>query len=165
MLSLVTLCRARAIRQDGLALSKGPLPCLCNLSLSAHGPSAAWNNLSVPRILTFPSLYAWIPDAQNDARLVVVSSSAHYEAKGVPLSLQGVNAQRDVGGFNAYAESKLANLLFAQQVRNHHTQQGVHPLRRSWPFLIQSQSHNLWVVNHKRYSWPGPEGCGFCAKL
>ena len=34
----------------------------------------------------------------------------------MPLTLQGVNSQRDVGGWFAYGESKLANLLFAQQV-------------------------------------------------
>jgi NAD(P)-dependent dehydrogenase (short-subunit alcohol dehydrogenase family) len=124
-------------RKDGLALSKGPLPYRFTLAFPTHDPLVSWNNLSLSRLLTFLSLYVWVPDDQNDARLVVVSSSAHYEAKGVPLSLQGVNAQRDVGGFNAYAESKLANLLFAQQVRNRHKQQSVHHLHSSWPFLVQ----------------------------
>ena len=138
MLSLVTLRRASIVR------AKMALPCqkgLFHIDLlslfQAHDPLVSWNNLSLPRLLTFLSLDVWVADDQNDARLVVVSSSAHYEAKGVPLSLQGVNAQRDVGGFNAYAESKLANLLFAQQVRNRHKQQSVHHLHSSWPFLVR----------------------------
>lgn len=53
--------------------------------------------------------------AGTDSRLVVVSSDAHYDAKGIDLGrVRG--RTRTVTGLREYAVSKLANVLFAQEV-------------------------------------------------
>jgi NAD(P)-dependent dehydrogenase (short-subunit alcohol dehydrogenase family) len=53
--------------------------------------------------------------AGTDSRLVVVSSDAHYDAKGIDLErVRG--RTRTVTGLREYATSKLANVLFAQEV-------------------------------------------------
>lgn len=54
---------------------------------------------------------------QLPATLVVVSSSAHFNSypEGVRLSLSEINNQSSYNEASAYGQSKLANVLFAQQ--------------------------------------------------
>jgi NAD(P)-dependent dehydrogenase (short-subunit alcohol dehydrogenase family) len=51
--------------------------------------------------------------ASQPARIVVVASDAHY--KGT-LRFDDLNAERKYGGWKAYTQSKLANVLFARQL-------------------------------------------------
>ena len=55
------------------------------------------------------------PENRGPARLVVVSSGSHHDAKGIDFGqLRG--ATRSVTGLPEYAVSKLANVLFTQEV-------------------------------------------------
>ena len=61
------------------------------------------------------SLKASARGAAGDARIVVVSSDAHYQAKGVDFA-QVRHRTRAITGMPEYAVSKLCNVLFSQEL-------------------------------------------------
>lgn len=77
--------------------------------------------------------------AGDAPRVVVVSSDSHYQAKGLPEDRLR-SATRSITGLPEYARSKLANVLFAQELarRVPATDLGVHALH---PGVIAS---DIW---------------------
>ena len=53
-------------------------------------------------------------DAAAGARVVVVSSAAHFQAPAVGIEFDDLAAERSYGAWRAYGQSKLANVLFAK---------------------------------------------------
>ncbi len=51
---------------------------------------------------------------KDDGRVVVVSSSAHKMAKGVGLDFDNLDGAKGYSPWKAYAQSKLANILFTK---------------------------------------------------
>lgn len=83
--------------------------------------------------------------AGTDARVVVVSSDSHYAAKDLQeASLR--QPTRSITGMREYARSKLANVLFAQELarRTAGDEVGVHALH---PGVVAS---DIW----RRVPWP-----------
>jgi NAD(P)-dependent dehydrogenase (short-subunit alcohol dehydrogenase family) len=77
--------------------------------------------------------------AGNSPRVVVVSSDSHYQAKGLPEDRLR-HSTRSITGLPEYARSKLANVLFAQELarRVPTSDLGVHALH---PGVIAS---DIW---------------------
>jgi NAD(P)-dependent dehydrogenase (short-subunit alcohol dehydrogenase family) len=63
--------------------------------------------------------------AEPHSRVVNVSSKAHYQAKGVDFTVLR-RPGKGLGAFNAYAVSKLANILHAKQLAKLYGARGLH---------------------------------------
>jgi len=75
--------------------------------------------------------------ATPEARIVNVSSSAHRMGSGT-IDFENLNAEKGYGASTAYAQSKLANLLFTLELNNHFAELGVDALAAA--------AHPGWTV-------------------
>ncbi len=70
-------------------------------------------------------------DAAQRARVVIVSSSAHLQAPGEGVAFDNLSGEHGYGGWRAYGQSKLANILFAKALArrlvNSGTANALHP--------------------------------------
>lgn len=54
----------------------------------------------------------------EDARVVMVSSNAHFRAPKEGIQFDNLSGEREYSPYRAYGQSKLANLLFAKELAN-----------------------------------------------
>jgi len=96
-----TFYRERAMTTDGIELMFG-------VNHVAH-------HLMTRNLL---NLLQGTAEKYGSARIVIVSSCAHYHSvsNGVYLSMDDINDESKYNGYTFYAMSKLANLLFAQEL-------------------------------------------------
>ncbi len=93
-------------------------------------------------------------DAADAARVVVVSSAAHFQAPSAGIEFDNLGGEKGYSGWRAYGQSKLANLLFvkglARRLRPSHSANALHPgviatnLARSMSSWV-SRGLNLFV--------------------
>jgi WW domain-containing oxidoreductase len=93
-------------------------------------------------------------DAADAARVVVVSSAAHFQAPRVGIEFDNLSGERGYSSWRAYGQSKLANVLFvkglARRLRPSHSANALHPgviatnLARSMSSWV-SRGLNLFV--------------------
>jgi retinol dehydrogenase 12 len=84
-------------------------------------------------------------ERDGGARIVVVSSDAHYQARGVDFSLLR-RRTRAITGMPEYAVSKLCNVLFAQELARRLTGTGV----TSYALHPGVVASDIW----RRVPWP-----------
>ena len=53
------------------------------------------------------------------ARVAIVSSAAHAQAPKAGIDFDNLNGEKNYSGFRAYGQSKLANVLFANELGKH----------------------------------------------
>jgi NAD(P)-dependent dehydrogenase (short-subunit alcohol dehydrogenase family) len=75
--------------------------------------------------LTLAMLNAGLIHANEAARIVIVSSDAHHYSQLTLDDVQGRTLSGVVGGFGAYASSKMANLLFAERLAERLAESGI----------------------------------------
>lgn len=70
-------------------------------------------------------------ESARAARVVVVSSAAHFQAPSGGIDFDDLAAERSYGAWRAYGQSKLANVLFAKALARRigpkHTANALHP--------------------------------------
>jgi NAD(P)-dependent dehydrogenase (short-subunit alcohol dehydrogenase family) len=70
-------------------------------------------------------------EAADAARVVVVSSSAHFQAPRAGIEFDNLSGEGGYGAWRAYGQSKLANVLFARglarRLRPAHSANALHP--------------------------------------
>jgi WW domain-containing oxidoreductase len=88
----------------------------------------ATNHLGHFQLLT--SLLENIRSAEQ-SRVAIVSSSAHFQAPKAGIDFDNLSGERGYRGFRAYGQSKLANVLFANELArrlpDHVTVNSLHP--------------------------------------
>jgi len=88
----------------------------------------ATNHLGHFQLLT--SLLENIRSAEQ-SRVAIVSSSAHFQAPKAGIDFDNLSGERGYSGFRAYGQSKLANVLFANELArrlpDHVTVNSLHP--------------------------------------
>jgi NAD(P)-dependent dehydrogenase (short-subunit alcohol dehydrogenase family) len=88
--------------------------------------------------------------ASGAARVVSVSSNAHYSGK---LNFDDLNATRGFSGFPAYANSKLANVVFANELARRARGQGITSNALHPGFVASQFGHNnqVWYTGLFRF--------------
>ncbi|HEY0467243.1 MAG TPA: SDR family NAD(P)-dependent oxidoreductase, partial [Polyangiaceae bacterium] len=96
---------------DGIVANAGVMA-LPTLEL-VHGYERQFFTNHIGHFLLITELLGELAD---DARVVMVSSSAHNMAPKAGIEFDNLAGQRSYGAWAAYGQSKLANLLFAKQL-------------------------------------------------
>ncbi len=123
---------------------------LLDLLVTAAAPPtpddpATTGNTRSPSVVPDPMHTPNPPHVPDAPRVVIVSSDSHYSAKGLPVD-RLVGSTRSITGMPEYARSKLANVVFAQELARRYPphQLQVHALH---PGVIAS---DIW----RRIPWP-----------
>ncbi|CAE7748295.1 TIC32, partial [Symbiodinium microadriaticum] len=97
---------------DVLILNAGVMGCPFQLSEDGYELQFATNHLG-----HFFLTYLLLPllDRANEGRVVTVTSGAHQAARG-GIRFDSLDSDRDYSYFGAYAQSKLANILFSNEL-------------------------------------------------
>jgi NAD(P)-dependent dehydrogenase (short-subunit alcohol dehydrogenase family) len=74
----------------------------------------------VNHLAPFDLTRSLLPAMADDARIVTVASAVHTRATAADLTTDAVTTVDDYDGFQAYARSKLANVLFSRELARHH---------------------------------------------
>jgi NAD(P)-dependent dehydrogenase (short-subunit alcohol dehydrogenase family) len=121
-----------SVKQSGLELSG----IVCNAGVMAlprlelaHGYELQFFTNHVGHFLLVTGL---LDALSASARIVMVSSSLHRRAPACGIDFDNLRGERSYGGWEAYARSKLANVLFAKQLARRfagsaRTANAVHP--------------------------------------
>lgn len=105
-----TLAAQRKEHLDGLVNNAGTFTYW--LALTAEGFETQW---AVNHLAPFLLTHLLLPElnAVPDARVVTVSSASHYGAR---LDWDDIQLRRRYNGLRAYGQTKLANVLFTQEL-------------------------------------------------
>jgi WW domain-containing oxidoreductase len=120
------------VRQSGVRLDA----IICNAGVMAypelhklHGYEAQFFTNHIGHFILVTELLDVLAEA---GRVVVLSSSAHAQAPSCGIEFDNLDGAKGYGGWKAYGQSKLANLLFAKELSRRfegtrRTANAVHP--------------------------------------
>lgn len=104
----------------------------------------------------------------REARVLTISSDAHYHGQIDFASLQGNGSSRGYSGYRAYAQSKLANVLFSKEFGRRHPEIMANSLH---PGLVRTRLTNKNGNWFNRIAWTmykpfmRSSACGACTPV
>jgi len=107
----VATVRAEGVKLDGIIANAG-IMALPHLEL-AHGYERQFFTNHIGHFLLITGL---LPELTETARVVMLSSSMHKMAPKAGIDFDNLSGAKGYAPWTAYAQSKLANLLFAKQL-------------------------------------------------
>ncbi|HEX3850808.1 MAG TPA: SDR family oxidoreductase [Polyangiaceae bacterium] len=107
----VAFLRAEGVKLDVIIANAG-IMALPELK-QAHGYELQFFTNHIGHFLLITEL---LSELKEDARVVVLSSGAHKRAPKAGIEFDNLSGERGYNAWQAYGQSKLANLLFAKQL-------------------------------------------------
>ena len=111
VLAAVDVVQATGTKLDGIICNAG-IMALPELEVQ-HGYEAQFFTNHIGHFLLVTRLMDWLTD---DARVVIVSSSAHKAAPKPGIEFDNLDGSKSYSPWKAYGQSKLANILFANEL-------------------------------------------------
>jgi NAD(P)-dependent dehydrogenase (short-subunit alcohol dehydrogenase family) len=105
-----------------------------------------------------------IPALNNNARIINVSSQAYLFAKN-GLEIDNLNGERDYGPWSSYGQSKLANILFSQELQKRATAAGKSYTVSSLHPGAVTTDLGRYLVGEEKWNRMKTEGMTFQEKL